>query len=101
MIGENGPQARTKLRSADFLYNPGVIRIERFLERCGFHLPFLHDWLLERDNLRRKTSALTMDLEVLRAENKAISIAVGGDGVAVDAAWAFLLTDPFASGSGS
>jgi len=50
-----------------------VSTLSRFLERCGFHLPFLHDWLDERDNLRRKTRALTDDLEIVHRELAVLS----------------------------
>jgi hypothetical protein len=50
-----------------------VTRLNRLLERCGFHLPFLHDWLAERDDLRRRARTLASEVDARRAENQALA----------------------------
>jgi Methyltransferase domain len=47
-------------------YNPGVADIKYFLERVAFHFPLFHDWLAERDDLRRETLTLKEGLQNLR-----------------------------------
>jgi len=42
-----------------------VPAFRHFIERLAFHVPVLHDWLAERDNLRRKTTAMKWELQTL------------------------------------
>jgi predicted O-methyltransferase YrrM len=51
-------------------YNPPVSGFRYFLERVCFHLPLLHEWLAERDDLRRKSGSLQDELTTLRIEHQ-------------------------------
>ncbi len=45
-----------------------MVNLERLLERVAFHIPYLHNWLSERDSLRNETHDLREDLNRLESE---------------------------------